>query len=80
MANKLNGAIAKIDTLAQYILEYFPGKIINEGACLTAIAIMEELRVERKEFVEDLKSIDAPLRTYPGDPLDILIKKWEGKQ
>ena len=34
----------QIDKLAKYILEYFPGSIINEGACLTAIAIMEELR------------------------------------
>lgn len=34
----------QIDKLAKYILEYFPGSIINEGACLTAIGIMEELR------------------------------------
>ncbi len=34
----------QIDKLAKYILEYFPGKIIDEGACLTAIGIMEELR------------------------------------
>lgn len=34
----------QIDKLADYIVEYFPGNIIDEGACLTAIAIMEELR------------------------------------
>lgn len=36
----------QVDKLAKYILEYFPGNIINEGACLTAIAIMEELRTK----------------------------------
>ena len=34
----------QVDKLAKYILEYFPGNIINEGACLTAIGIMEALR------------------------------------
>lgn len=34
----------QIDKLAKYILEYFPGKIIDEEACLTAIGIMEEFR------------------------------------
>ena len=29
------------------------------------------------EFLEDLKSIDAPLKPYPTDPIAILIKKWE---
>ena len=37
---------AQIDKLAKYILEYFSGSIVNEGACLTAIGIMEELRTK----------------------------------
>ncbi len=42
--DKLKILEEQIDKLAKYILEYFPGSIVNEGACLTAIGIMEEQR------------------------------------
>ena len=31
------------------------------------------------EFVNDLKNFEAPLNSFPGDPMDRLIKKWEEK-
>ena len=35
---------------------------------------------QREKFVEDLKWLNDGFDPYPSDPLDILVKKWEGEQ